>query len=132
MEKSLVLIKPDAVEKKLIGEIIARFEKRGLDIVKLELLTLSSKKAREHYKEHEGKSFFEPLIEFITSGALVAMVLEGERCISIIRQMCGKTDAGLAEPGTIRGDYSIYNNRNIVHASDSIESAQREIKVFFG
>ena len=132
MEKSLVLIKPDAVSRGLIGEIVGRFEKRGLVIERLELMTLSRQKAETHYAEHVGKPFYPPLIDFITSSPLVALVITGDRAISIIRSMCGTTDAGQAASGTIRGDLSIYNNRNVIHSSDSVESAQREIAIFFG
>jgi nucleoside-diphosphate kinase len=132
MEKSLVLIKPDGVARGYIGEIISRFEKRGLTISKLEMMSLTRKMAETHYAEHVGKPFYPPLIDFITSGPLVALVVEGDRAISIIRAMCGTTDAGLAAPGTIRGDLSIYNNRNVIHSSDSIESSVREIALFFG
>ncbi len=131
MEQSLVLIKPDGVARGYIGDIIGRFEKRGLTIAKMEMMTLSREKAEVHYGEHVGKPFYPPLIDFITSGPLVAMVITGDRAISIVRSMCGTTDAGLAAPGTIRGDLSIYNNRNVVHSSDSVESAQREIGIFF-
>lgn len=130
-EQSLVLIKPDGVSRGLIGEIISRFERRGLFIRQLKMMTISRDTAQQHYGEHEGKSFFLSLIDFITSGPVVALVIEGERAISIIRSMCGSTDAGLAAPGTIRGDFSIWNSRNIIHASDSVPSANREIKLFF-
>ncbi len=132
MEQSLVLIKPDGVARRYIGDIIGRFEKRGLTIIQLEMMTLSREKAEVHYGEHVGKPFYSPLIDFITSGPLVAMVITGDRAISIVRSMCGTTDAGSAAPGTIRGDLSIYNNRNVIHSSDSVESAQREIGIFFG
>lgn len=104
-EQSLVLIKPDGVSRGLIGEIISRFERRGLFIRQLKMMTISRDTAQQHYGEHEGKSFFLSLIDFITSGPVVALVIEGERAISIIRSMCGSTDAGLAAPGTIRGDF---------------------------
>ncbi|MEK6557827.1 MAG: nucleoside-diphosphate kinase [Candidatus Margulisiibacteriota bacterium] len=130
-EQSLVLIKPDGVSRGLVGEIISRFEKRGFLIRHLKMMTISRETAQQHYGEHEGKSFYLPLIDFITSGSIVAMVIEGERAISIIRAMCGATDAGQATPGTIRGDFAIWNSRNVVHASDSISSALREIKLFF-
>ena len=131
IEKSLVLIKPDGVARGYIGEIVSRFEKRGLTIERLEMKTLSRETAETHYGEHVGKPFYPPLIDFITSGPLVALVISGERAISVIRLMCGSTDAGVAASGTIRGDLSIYNNRNVVHSSDSVESAQREIGIFF-
>ncbi len=132
VEKTLILIKPDGVRKQLIGEVVSRFEKKGLTVLKLEMMSLSREKAQLHYAEHVGKPFYPPLIDFITSGPLVAMVLEGQRAISVARKMCGATDSALAEAGTIRGDYSIYNNQNVVHSSDSAESATREISIYFG
>lgn len=131
MEQSLVLIKPDAVKRGFIGDIVGRFEKRGLTIEKLQMMTVSRETAETHYSEHVGKPFYPPLIDFITSGPLVALVVSGERAISIIRAMCGTTDAGQAAPGTIRGDLAIYNNRNVIHSSDSVESAKREMGIFF-
>ena len=131
-EETLVLIKPDGVKRKLMGNIISRFENRGLDIKKCQLMTLSKEKAAEHYKEHVGKPFFDPLLEFITSSPLMAMVITGERAVEIVRKMCGTTDSAAAEPGSIRGDYSISKSQNIVHSSDSVDSAKREIKIFFG
>ncbi|MDD5457665.1 MAG: nucleoside-diphosphate kinase [Candidatus Margulisbacteria bacterium] len=130
-EQTLVLIKPDAVQRRLIGEIIARFEKKGLDIIKLQMMTVNREMAEKHYAEHKGKPFYDRLINFITSAPLVAMVVEGERAINIVRKMCGATDSAVAEPGTIRGDYSISNSLNIVHSSDSSTSAEREIGIFF-
>lgn len=132
VEQTLVLIKPDGVARGLIGDIVGRFENRGLKISKLELMNLPEAKAKEHYQEHKDKPFFEPLIEFITSGPLVAMVIEGERAIAIVRKMCGATDSAAADPGSIRGDLAISKSENVVHSSDSPESAVREIKVFFG
>ena len=131
-EKTLVLIKPDGVKRKLMGNIIARFESRGLDISACQLMTLTKEKANEHYGEHLGKPFFDPLIKFITSGPLLAMVVEGDRAQQIVRTMCGATDSALADSGTIRGDYAISKSSNIVHSSDSVESANREINIFFG
>ena len=132
IEQTLLLIKPDAVMRGLIGKIITRFEEKHLSVAQMKLMTLTTEKATEHYKEHIGKPFFESLIAFITSAPLVAIVIEGERAITVVRKMCGATDSAVAEPGTIRGDYSTSNSMNIVHSSDSAESASREINVFFG
>lgn len=130
-ERTLVLIKPDAVQRRLIGEIITRFERRGLRIVAMKMLWMDREMAERHYAAHRGKSFFEPLIEFITSGPLVAMVLEGKRAISVVRQTMGATDPGEADPGTIRGDFAMEIRYNLVHGSDSPETAEREIALFF-
>jgi len=127
----LVLIKPDGVRRRLIGEIISRFEKKGLKIKALKMLWLTREKAEEFYSVHKGKPFFESLIEFMTSGPIIAMVLEGDKAISVVRLMIGPTDGREAPPGTIRGDYALSKSENVVHASDSPESAEREIRVIF-
>jgi len=126
------MLKPDAVKRKLIGRIIQRFEDKGLEIVEMKMLTLSKEMAEEFYKMHKGREFYERLIKFMTSGRIVAMVVEGENAISIVRKMIGKTNPVEAEPGTIRGDFALSTPNNIIHASDSKESAEREIKLFFG
>ncbi len=131
MERTLVLIKPDGVRRRLIGEIISRFEKKGLKIKALKMLWLTREKAEEFYSVHKGKPFFESLIEFMTSGPIIAMVLEGDKAISVVRLMIGPTDGREAPPGTIRGDYALSKSENVVHASDSPESAEREIRVIF-
>ena len=131
MEQTLVLVKPDGVKRGLIGEIVGRFERRGLKIAKLQMMQLTNEIAERHYAEHVGKPFYPPLLEFITSGPLVAMVIEGREAIHVVRKMCGSTDSANAEAGTIRGDLSIYNNMNVIHSSDSEESATREIGIFF-
>ncbi len=131
MKKTLVIIKPNAVQRELIGEIITRFEKRGLKIIALKLLHITADMAVQHYKEHEGKDFYESLISFITSGPSVAMILEGENVIEVVRKMCGATDPMKAEPGTIRGDLGMRIRQNIIHASDSDRSSSREIEIFF-
>lgn len=128
---TLVLIKPDAVRRGLVGEIIARFEKKGLRIRGLKMLKMTRDLAENLYEVHRGREFYNPLIEFVTSGPVVAMVLEGESVVEVVRAMIGPTDGTKAPPGTIRGDYSLSNRENLVHASDSYESAQREIKLFF-
>src|SRR5436305_5993653 len=131
MERTLILIKPDAFARGLTGEIIARFERKGLRIVALQHMTMSQDMAREHYAEHEGKGFFGELVDFITSGPLVAMVLEGEQAVVAARQVIGATNPLEANTGSIRGDYAIEVGQNMVHGSDSPESAAREVALFF-
>ncbi|MEZ0338711.1 nucleoside-diphosphate kinase [Mycobacterium sp. pV006] len=131
-ERTLVLIKPDGVQRRMIGEIISRIEAKGLDIVALELKNVSEDLARAHYAEHDGKPFFGSLLEFITSGPVVAAVLEGPRAIAAFRQLAGGTDpVEKATPGTIRGDLGLETQFNLVHGSDSPESAEREIALWF-
>ena len=130
-ERTLVLLKPDAVERHLIGEIISRYEAKGLIVRAMELRTIDVDTASNHYAEHVGRDYYPPLEEFITSGPLVALVLEGRKAIQVVRAMNGKTDCAEAAPGTIRGDYGTLKNRNLVHASDCSESAEREIGIFF-
>ena len=131
MDRTLILVKPDAFSRGLTGEIIARFENKGLRIVALKLMTVDEDLARRHYAEHEGKAFFGELVEFITSGPLVAMVLEGEQAVTAARQVIGATNPIDAAPGSIRGDYAIAVGQNMVHGSDSPESAEREAGLFF-
>ena len=131
MERTLILIKPDAFARNLSGEIIARFERKGLRLVGLNLLTLDQELAARHYAEHEGKSFYDELVTFITSGPLVAMVLEGEQAVVAARQVIGATDPLKATTGSIRGDFAIEVGQNMVHGSDSPESAAREVALFF-
>lgn len=130
-EKSLVLIKPDAVKKNLIGKIISCYEENGLKVIELKMEHISEKLASKHYAEHKGKDFYKPLIEFITSEPLCAMVLEGEGAIEKIRKINGATDPAKAAEGTIRKMFADSNRENSVHASDSKESALREIKLWF-
>lgn len=130
-ERSLVLVKPDAVRRGLVGSVLARYEAKGLRPLALELRHIDAEFASQHYAEHVGKPFFEPLIEFITSGPLVACVVEGDRAIEALRALNGATDGVLAAPGSIRGDFSVSNRENLVHASDSPENAQREIALWF-
>jgi len=130
-ERTLVLVKPDGVQRRLIGEVISRIERKGLDIVALELRTVPRELAEQHYAEHDGKPFFGELVEFITSGPIVAMVLEGDEAIKAARQVIGATNPLEASPGSIRGDFAIAVGQNMVHGSDSAESAQREAKLFF-
>ena len=131
MERTLILVKPDAFARNLTGEIIARFERKGLRLVAMQLMTLGRELASEHYAEHEGKGFYEELVSFITSGSLVALVLEGESAITAARQVIGATDPLQATTGSIRGDYAVAVGQNMVHGSDAPESAAREIGLFF-
>lgn len=130
-ERTLVLIKPDGVRRGLIGAVISRIERKGLSLVAMELRTLDRETATSHYAEHDGKPFFEPVLSFITSGPLVALVAEGPRAVAAFRGLAGATDPVQATPGTIRGDHALEVGENVVHGSDSAESAQREIKIFF-
>ena len=131
-ESTLVLIKPDAVERKLAGEILARFEQRGLELRAAKLLTVDRELAEEHYAEHIEKPFFGELVEFITSAPTLALVLEGASAISVVRTTMGATNPTDAAPGTIRGDLALAMPNNLVHGSDSPESARREIALWFG
>ncbi len=130
-ERSLVLVKPDGVRRALIGEVISRIEAKGLRLVALQLRDLDRGTAAQHYAEHEGKPFFDDLLEFITGGPLVALVIEGPRAIAAFRGLAGATDPVAAGVGTIRGDFGLEVQNNIVHGSDSAESAAREIALFF-
>ena len=132
MERTLILVKPDAVQRGLIGEVLGRLEARGLRIVGLQLMHVDEALARRHYAEHEGKPFFAPLVDYITSSPLVAAVLEGPDAIAAARQTMGATRPTEAAPGTIRGDLGLEVGRNLVHGSDGPESAAREIALFFG
>lgn len=131
-QRTLVLLKPDAVRRSLVGEIVGRIERKAdWQIVALELRTLDRATLEQHYAEHVGKPFYEPLVEFMASGPVVALVVEGERVIEGLRRLSGPTDPIAAEPGTIRGDFGTVTRENLIHASDSEESAQRELKIFF-
>jgi nucleoside-diphosphate kinase len=131
VERTLILVKPDAFARNLTGEIIARFERKGLRLVAMKLMTMSREEAVQHYAEHEGKPFFDELVSFITSGPLVAMVLEGEAAIVGARQVIGATNPLEANTGSIRGDYAVTVGQNMVHGSDAPESATREVGLFF-
>ncbi len=131
MERTLILVKPDAFARGLSGEIIARFENKGLKIVALRHMTVTEDLAKRHYAEHDGKPFFGELVEFITSGPIVAMVLEGTEAIKAARQVIGATNPLEAAPGSIRGDYAVEVGKNMVHGSDSPESGTREAQLFF-
>jgi len=131
MERTLVLLKPDAVQRRLVGRIISRFEDKGLKIVGMKLMQVTRELAERHYAEHREKPFFSELVSFITSSPIVAMVVEGPGAIDEVRRLMGKTDPREAAPGTIRGDYGLSITQNLVHGSDSPESAAREIPIFF-
>ena len=130
-ERTLVLVKPDAVRRGLVGEVLARFERKGLRIVAMDQRSIDGSVADRHYAEHVERDFYPPLREFIASGPLVALVLEGDQAIAVVRALNGATDGRAAAAGTIRGDLSLSNRENLVHASDSAESAAREIEIFF-
>ncbi len=131
MERSFVMLKPDAVLRRLMGTVLTRFEERGLKIVAAKMMSISEDLAKEHYGEHKEKPFFNDLVSYITSAPVLAMVIEGDDCISLIRKMVGATNPKEADLGTIRGDYALETGRNIIHASDSPASAKREIALFF-
>lgn len=130
-EKTLVLIKPDAVARGLVGNVLARYEAKGLTLAAMDLRVIDAALADRHYAEHVDKGWYPGLREFITSGPLVALVLEGERAVEAVRMLNGATDSVAATPGTIRGDLSLSKSSNVVHASDSVESAEREVAIWF-
>ncbi|HUY49739.1 MAG TPA: nucleoside-diphosphate kinase [Streptosporangiaceae bacterium] len=130
-ERTLVLVKPDGVRRALVGEVLRRIERKGLRVVAMDMRTISTETAETHYAEHAGKPFFASLVAFITSGSLVALVAEGPRAIEAFRALAGATDPVRAAAGTIRGDHALDVQQNIVHGSDSPDSAEREIKIFF-
>ena len=131
MERTLILVKPDAFARSLTGEIIARFERKGLRLIAMRLMTMSRELAARHYAEHEGKPFYAELVDFITSGPLVAMVLEGQAAVTAARQVIGATNPLEATTGSVRGDYAVLVGQNMVHGSDGPESAAREVALFF-
>jgi nucleoside-diphosphate kinase len=131
MERSLVLIKPDAIQRGLAGEIISRLERKGLKIVAIKMLHMDKNLAQRHYAIHKGKAFFDDLVNFITSSPLIAIVFQGKNAVEIIRQMMGETDPAKAQSGTIRGDFGIDIEHNLIHGSDSLENASKEIDLFF-
>ena len=131
MERTCLMVKPDGVQRGLCGEIVSRFEKKGLKLVAMKLMVIPKEVAENHYGEHKGKPFFPSLISYITSGPVLAMVWEGEDAVSVCRNMMGKTNPKESAPGTIRGDYGMQVGMNIIHGSDSVESAEREISIFF-
>jgi nucleoside-diphosphate kinase len=131
MERTLVFLKPDAVQRELVGEIISRLERKGFKIVGLKMMRLSEEFVRAHYAMHEGKDFYEPLVRYTVSGPIVAMVLEGKSAVSVVREMMGRTFGSDSPPGTIRGDFALSNRYNLIHGSDSVERAEEEIRRFF-
>lgn len=131
LERTFVLIKPDGVQRGLVGEIVRRFEDRGLKIVAARLLRASKEQAGRYYMEHEGKAFFPGLVEYVTSGPAFALILEGRGAVATVRSMIGATDPARAQAGTIRGDLGLTIGRNLIHGADSLESAKREISIFF-
>jgi len=131
MERTLVFLKPDAVRRGLIGEVLGRFERKGFCIVGLKMVQLTEEFVREHYAAHRGKDFYEPLVRYVTSGPTVAAVLEGKDAVSVVRRMLGETFGSQSPPGTIRGDMALSNRFNLVHGSDNREAARREVEAFF-
>ncbi|WP_047985310.1 nucleoside-diphosphate kinase [Ornithinibacillus californiensis] len=131
MEKTFLMVKPDGVQRNLVGEIVNRLERKGFKLVGAKLMQISDELASEHYGEHKERPFFGELVEFITSGPVFAMVWEGENVIKTAREMMGKTNPAEAAPGTVRGDYGVTVGKNVIHGSDSPESAEREINLFF-
>ena len=132
MERTLVLIKPDAMQRGLAGEVIGRLERRGLRIVGMRLFQMEEKLAQQHYAEHQGKGFYESLISYITASPIIAAVFEGTGAVDTVRKTVGATNPANAEAGTIRGDFGLETGRNLIHASDSVVSARREVALFFG
>lgn len=132
IERTFVIIKPDSFARGLSGEILRRFETKGFAIKAMRAMTVSRQTAEQHYAEHAAKPFFSELVDFLISGPVIVLVLEGEKAIEVVRRMIGKTDPAESEPGSIRGDFAIEIGRNAVHGSDSLESAAREIKLYFG
>ena len=130
-QRTLVLLKPDTVRRGLVGNVLSRFEAKGLSLVALELRTITAAQADEHYAEHVDRDFYPPLRDFVTSGPLLAAVLEGDEAVEVVRALNGATDGRKAAPGTVRGDLSLSNRENLVHGSDSLESAEREIGIWF-
>jgi nucleoside-diphosphate kinase len=131
MERTLIILKPDAVQRSLCGQILDRFEKKGLQIVGLKFMKISSTLAETHYSPHKGKPFYDGLVKFMTSSPVVVIALAGKDAIAIARKLMGATFGSKAEPGTIRGDFGVSNSFNLIHGSDSVESAQRELGLFF-
>jgi nucleoside-diphosphate kinase len=131
MEKTFLMVKPDGVQRNLVGEVVNRFERKGFKLVGAKLMQITDELASEHYGEHKERPFFGELVDFITSGPVFAMVWEGENVIKTAREMMGKTNPADAAPGTIRGDYGVTVGKNVIHGSDSPESAEREINLFF-
>jgi nucleoside-diphosphate kinase len=131
VERTFAMLKPGVLPRRLVGEVIIRIEQKGFHIISMKMITMSRELAETHYKEHRGKPFFESLIEYMISGPVITMVLERENAIPALRKLAGATDPDMADPGTIRGDLGVVTGKNLIHASDSAESADREIQLFF-
>lgn len=131
LQKTFVMIKPDGVKRKLVGEIIGRIERKGLDIIAMKLVKMSKEAAEKLYEEHKGKSFYQELVSYITSGPVLCMVVAGDEAVAVMRKMIGATDPKEASPGTIRGDLALSKGENVIHASDSEEKAKKEMSIFF-
>lgn len=131
IQRTFAMLKPGVLQRRIVGDVIARFEKKGLNIIGLKVMTIPPVMAATHYAEHKGKSFYDELISYITSGPVVAMVIEGDEAIQLVRRLCGPTAVCESLPGTIRGDYCMHTGLNIIHSSDSPDSADRELKLFF-
>ncbi|MBB6635386.1 nucleoside-diphosphate kinase [Cohnella thailandensis] len=131
MERTYLMVKPDGVQRGLIGEIVGRLERKGLTLIGAKLMLVTEEQAKRHYAEHEGKDFYDRLMTFITSGPVFAMAWQGDQAVAAARQIIGKTNGLEAAPGTIRGDYALHTNYNLIHGSDSAESAERELGIFF-
>lgn len=131
IERTFVMMKPGVLQRRIAGEVLSRFEKKGLKLIALKLIRIDKEQAKKHYAEHADKPFFQELIDYIISGPVVAMAFEGDNAVSLVRNLCGATKALDAPAGTIRGDYALHTNNNVVHASDSVESAERELSLFF-
>ncbi|WP_139994699.1 MULTISPECIES: nucleoside-diphosphate kinase [Paenibacillus] len=131
MERTFLMIKPDGVQRGLIGEIVSRFERKGLQLSAAKFMAITPELAEKHYEEHKGKVFYEPLLDFITSGPVFAMVWQGDNVIALTRALIGKTDALDASPGTIRSDFAVHTNFNLIHGSDSVANAEKEIAIYF-
>lgn len=131
MEKTLIILKPDAVQRRLAGKILSRFEEKGFQIIGLKMMQITESAARKHYSAHEGKDFFEPLVRYTSSSPVIVLALKGKNVVEIVRKMMGATFGSRAEPGTIRGDYAVSNRFNLIHGSDSPTAAENEINAFF-
>lgn len=131
IQRTYAMLKPGVLQRRIVGDVIARIERKGLNIVGLKIMTISPALAATHYAEHKERSFYGELISYITSGPVVAMVIEGDEAVMLVRKLCGATSVNDSLPGTIRGDYGMHTGLNIIHASDSPESADREVKLFF-
>ena len=131
IQRTFAMLKPGVLQRRIVGDVLARFERKGLNIVALKVMSIPPLMAATHYAEHKGKSFYDELISYITSGPVVAMAIEGDEAIQLVRRLCGPTAVCESLPGTIRGDYCMHTGLNIIHSSDSPESAERELKIFF-